>query len=87
MEKGLKSVLIFGVPKSAQKVRDLELRYGRLLWYTICQDARGTPADVADNPAILAVKKLREAFPDLLLVCDVCLCPYTDHGHCGNYDS
>ena len=22
-------------------------------------------------------------FPDLLIACDVCLCPYTDHGHCG----
>lgn len=65
VDKGLKSVLIFGVPKSAKK------------------DARGTPADVDDNPAILAVKKLCQVFPQLLLVCDVCLCPYTDHGHCG----
>ena len=24
-----------------------------------------------------------ELFPDLLVACDVCLCPYTDHGHCG----
>ena len=48
-----------------------------------CQDDRGTPADAPDNPAILAVKKIREVFPDLLVACDVCLCPYTDHGHCG----
>ena len=38
---------------------------------------------MADNPAILAVQKLRQVFPELLLACDVCLCPYTDHGHCG----
>ena len=49
------------------------------------QDAVGTPADDADNPAILAVKKLSEVFPGLLLACDVCLCPYTDHGHCGEH--
>lgn len=49
----------------------------------IPQDSRGTPADAPDNPAILAVKKIRELFPDLLVACDVCLCPYTDHGHCG----
>ena len=36
-----------------------------------------------DNPAILAVKKLRSTFPELLVACDVCLCPYTSHGHCG----
>ena len=38
---------------------------------------------MADNPAILAIKKLRTAFPELLIACDVCLCPYTSHGHCG----
>lgn len=25
----------------------------------------------------------RQKFPELLVACDVCLCPYTDHGHCG----
>lgn len=30
-----------------------------------------------------AVSALREAFPDLLIITDVCLCQYTDHGHCG----
>ena len=47
------------------------------------QDSVGSPADAPDNPAILAAQRLREVFPKLLLVCDVCLCPYTDHGHCG----
>lgn len=30
-----------------------------------------------------AVRALKEAVPDLLVVTDVCLCEYTDHGHCG----
>src|SRR5439155_1097965 len=30
-----------------------------------------------------ALRALREAAPDLLLWADVCLCEYTDHGHCG----
>lgn len=30
-----------------------------------------------------ALPCLRKWFPDLLIACDVCLCPYTDHGHCG----
>lgn len=49
----------------------------------LVQDETGTPADVEDNPAILAVKKLRSVFPSLLIACDVCLCPYMSHGHCG----
>lgn len=47
------------------------------------QDERGSGADTDDTPAVLAVKKLSSTFPDLVLACDVCLCPYTSHGHCG----
>lgn len=47
------------------------------------QDMRGTPADDPEGPVILAIKLLRKEFPDLLVACDVCLCEYTDHGHCG----
>ncbi|XP_065835087.1 delta-aminolevulinic acid dehydratase-like [Oscarella lobularis] len=65
VSKGLKSVLIFGVPSKIEK------------------DDRGSGADAANTPAIEAIRKLRSAFPDLLIACDVCLCPYTSHGHCG----
>ncbi|XP_058054554.1 delta-aminolevulinic acid dehydratase [Anopheles bellator] len=47
------------------------------------KDSTGTGADSATNPVIRALPRLRQAFPDLLIACDVCLCPYTDHGHCG----
>jgi porphobilinogen synthase len=30
-----------------------------------------------------AIRELKKALPDLYLVADVCLCEYTDHGHCG----
>jgi len=30
-----------------------------------------------------AVKLLREKFPGLVIACDLCLCAYTSHGHCG----
>ena len=88
MDQGLKSVLIFGVPKSAKKVSE-KVRKLMLVRSScvLCQDARGTLADVDDNPAILAVRKLREVFPTLLVACDVCLCPYTDHGHCGQFNT
>ncbi|CAG8448380.1 4979_t:CDS:2 [Diversispora eburnea] len=35
------------------------------------------------SPVILAVKLIREKFPELYIACDVCLCGYTSHGHCG----
>lgn len=47
------------------------------------KDARGTVADAAESPVIKAVKLFRETFPSLLVACDLCLCAYTSHGHCG----
>ncbi|CDQ92211.1 unnamed protein product [Oncorhynchus mykiss] len=49
----------------------------------IAEDERGSGADTDNTPAVLAVKKIKSLFPDLLMACDVCLCPYTSHGHCG----
>lgn len=49
----------------------------------LCKDDQGSNADSPDTPAILAVRRLRASFPNLLVICDVCLCPYTSHGHCG----
>lgn len=34
-----------------------------------------------------AVRAIKKAVPGLLVVCDVCLCEYTDHGHCGVLDN
>ncbi|MBU4461155.1 MAG: porphobilinogen synthase, partial [Verrucomicrobia bacterium] len=46
------------------------------------KDARGSRADAADSPVVRAIGALREAHPNLLVMADVCLCAYTDHGHC-----
>lgn len=34
------------------------------------------------NPIYDALRLLKEAFPSVVLACDVCLCAYTEHGHC-----
>ena len=47
------------------------------------KDAEGTSAWDAKGPVCTAFKALRDALPDMVLVADVCLCEYTDHGHCG----
>jgi porphobilinogen synthase len=44
-------------------------------------------ADDAKGPVVQAVKLCRQQFPSLLVAVDVCLCPYTDHGHCGILDT
>jgi len=43
----------------------------------------GLHADSQENPVVKALPKIRAWFPTLTVACDVCLCPYTSHGHCG----
>jgi porphobilinogen synthase len=47
------------------------------------KDARGSGAWAADGGVQRAAGALKEAVPSLVVMTDVCLCEYTDHGHCG----
>ena len=47
------------------------------------KDAEGREAYAANGIVPKALRSLKKAAPDLLLWADVCLCEYTDHGHCG----
>jgi porphobilinogen synthase len=47
------------------------------------KDEEGSGAWIEDGVVQQALRALRERFPDLLLLTDVCLCEYTSHGHCG----
>ncbi len=47
------------------------------------KDSRGSEAYADDGIVQQAVRAIKDAVPDILVVTDVCLCEYTDHGHCG----
>lgn len=47
------------------------------------KDPLGNEAYAADGIVQRAVRALKDALPDLLVATDLCLCEYTDHGHCG----
>jgi len=47
------------------------------------KDARGSEAWAADGVVQRAIEAVRSAKLNLLVMTDVCLCEYTDHGHCG----
>ncbi len=47
------------------------------------KDARGSEAYAADGVVQRAIEAVRGAKLNLLVMTDVCLCEYTDHGHCG----
>ena len=47
------------------------------------KDEAGSGAYDPEGVVQMAVRALKEAHPDLLVIADVCLCEYTSHGHCG----
>ncbi|MEW6139633.1 MAG: porphobilinogen synthase [Thermodesulfobacteriota bacterium] len=47
------------------------------------KDPLGTEGYSAEGVVQRAVRSIKEAYPNLVVITDVCLCEYTDHGHCG----
>ncbi len=47
------------------------------------KDAKGTQGYARDGIVQRAIRAIKEKVPELQIIADVCLCEYTDHGHCG----
>src|SRR5918998_5828663 len=47
------------------------------------KDLQGSGAYDQEGVVQLAVRAIKEAHPELVVITDVCLCAYTSHGHCG----
>ena len=47
------------------------------------KDAKGSEAYAKDGIVQQAIKAIKDKVPELMVITDVCLCEYTDHGHCG----
>src|ERR1700759_787455 len=62
-----------------------EAGIGTLLLFGVpaAKDAAGSGAYDDEGIVQMAVRALKEAHPDLVVITDVCLCEYTSHGHCG----
>ena len=62
LDKGVRSVIVFGNPKS--------------------KDSKGSQAYARDGVSQKAIRGLKDN-SDLYVIADLCMCEYTDHGHCG----
>lgn len=67
----------------ARELRDLGIGSVLLFGLPPTKDALGSGAYAGDGIVQQAVRELKNADPGLVVICDVCLCEYTDHGHCG----
>jgi porphobilinogen synthase len=86
----LPGIARMGVAPLLRRVRaDLELGVRTVLLFGVvdAKDARGSAGEDPDGPLHRAVRALvREFAGELTVIADVCLCTYTDHGHCGVLD-
>ena len=71
------------VVDECKRVRDVGVPGVILFGIPAHKDERGSGADAADGIVQRAVAALKKDVPDLCVMTDVCLCEYTDHGHCG----
>jgi len=69
--------------KTAQQAYDLEIPAIIIFGIPEKKDALGTQAYAENGIVQKATMALKEKLPDLVAITDVCLCQYTDHGHCG----
>ncbi len=70
--------------------RIVEMNIGGILIFGLpnADVKNATGSDVYDDNGIVqrAVRAVKEKFPKLLVITDVCVCAYTTHGHCGTLD-
>ena len=69
--------------KTAEDVYELGIPAIVLFGIPENKDALGTRAYADDGIVQRATRAVKEKLPDLVVITDVCLCQYTDHGHCG----
>jgi len=71
------------VVKDAQRAAQLGL--GGIILFGLPETKDATGSEAYDDQGIVqqAIRAVKRAVPGLLVIGDVCLCEYTDHGHCG----
>ena len=74
------------LPALAGELRRVGVRAVLLFGIPERKDPTGSAGYAPDGVVQRAVRVLKEADPELVVIVDVCLCEYTDHGHCGVLD-
>jgi porphobilinogen synthase len=80
---GVERLSVDGLVEEARKLHVLGVPSLLLFGLPETKDAQGSGAWDPDGPVPSAIRAIKKAQPELVLIGDVCLCEYTDHGHCG----
>ncbi|MDY6955035.1 MAG: porphobilinogen synthase [Thermodesulfobacteriota bacterium] len=71
------------IVKEVKMARDLGIPAVMLFGIPNKKDAMGTGAYAKNGIVQKTVKRIKDKISDVVIITDVCLCEYTDHGHCG----
>jgi porphobilinogen synthase len=80
---GVAQLSVDAVVEECKSIRDLGIPAVILFGVPEAKDSVGSGAYSDQGIVQQALRALKKAVPGLILITDVCLCEYTDHGHCG----
>lgn len=83
---GIYQYSIDRLKEECDRVRESGVRNLLLFGIPAHKDEVGSQAYAWDGITQRAIRYLKEAYPEFLIIADVCLCEYTSHGHCGLVD-
>ncbi len=80
---GMEQLSVDRAVQEAREAFELGIPAVILFGLPVHKDAEGSEGYEPDGIVPRAIRAIKEESPDLLVWADVCLCEYTDHGHCG----
>jgi porphobilinogen synthase len=80
---GVYQLSIDNLVREAQELSRIGIPGVLLFGIPRTKDEHGSEATAADGVTQQAVRAVKSAVPEILVITDVCLCEYTSHGHCG----
>jgi len=80
---GIDRLSIAHAVSEAQEAQALGIPAVLLFGLPAAKDEQGSGAWDEEGIIQLAIRAIKEAAPDLVVITDLCLCEYTSHGHCG----
>lgn len=85
----LKGIFHFSLDRLEDEIKELiDLGIGYVILFGVPDEKDAFGAEAYSETGIVqkAIRKVKEIAPDMYVITDVCMCQYTDHGHCGILD-
>lgn len=80
---GVSQVALAELPETIVTIATLGIRAVMLFGIPIFKDNSGSACLADDGVIQQATRIIKKTVPEILVIADLCLCEYTDHGHCG----